>query len=379
MFDRVSLEQILTLMFNWTMGITSKLTDFHVGSKLRTLYEAVGLVVEDLYDKVYRAIKVTIPANIYAVFDFSKIPATYASGDITFTRLTPADKDYLIVAGTMVYTVSTASTQALGYKLSADITLLTGTSSIKGLCVCTTAGSAGNTASNTITSVPLKPVGIDSVTNATAFSNGAEEETSAAQKARFQNFINAQAKGVLQSIEYGAELSVVADANSIVTEQVVQAVAFEYLPERKGEVDVYLWNGINGASAALIAAVKKNLYGYYDESGRAIFGFKPAGILANVYSVLLKNVTIKLLITPESWTDLPTVKPLAEAEIDTFFAELSIGQTLVQTALEALIKDIDGINDVKLSLSLDTTIFNDSNVTVQAFELPIAVKPILYA
>ena len=108
------------------------------------------------------------------------------------------------------------------------------------MVICSFAGIGGNTASNTLVDLPIKPQGVDSAVNETAFTNGAEEETSEAQKTRFQKFINAQARGVLQAIEYGAETAIIQDANGTITERIGQAKVFEYLPERKVEVDIYL-------------------------------------------------------------------------------------------------------------------------------------------
>lgn len=379
MFERRSLEQILSAMIGWSRGVSTKITDFRVGSRVRTIYEAVGIIIEEFEDRVYRAIKVQIPENLYSVFDFNKIPAQYAGGQVVFSRSTPATKDYLIAAGSVVQTQATTTTNALTYTLAKDVTLATGTTSVEGTVICTVAGTVGNTASGTVTVMTVKPQGVESVSNPTAFYNGQEEETPEAQKARFKKFINAQAKGVLQSIEYGAETAVLKDSNDLVTERVRHARAYEYLPERRGYVDVYLWNGVNESSEELIAEVQKILFGYYNKDGLAVYGYKPAGIFTNVYSVILKGVTIKMEIVTEDWTDFQEMEPLIEAEIDAYSADVTIGQELIQTALESRIKYIDGIKDVKLMISTDDgATFSDSNVPVLDYEIIRINKPLQY-
>jgi hypothetical protein len=92
-FERKSMESIVDKMVSWAQGVSTQLTDFRVGSKVRTLMEAVAVVVEELYDKIFRALKELIERNIYAVIGFDKIPAVYTTGMATFGRSTPADQN----------------------------------------------------------------------------------------------------------------------------------------------------------------------------------------------------------------------------------------------------------------------------------------------
>ncbi len=378
-FDRKSLEEILDSMVGWSRGVSVKLTDFRIGSKTRTLYEAVGIVIEEFYDRVYRAIRLQIEENLYGVLDFQKLPAAYASGIARFSRNTPADQTYYVPAGTTIKTVETPTQPSLFFRTLEDIGLATGQSYVDALVVCTEAGSKGNIDANSLTLYVAKPNGFNTVTNLNAFQNGTDEETKAEQKARFQKYIRAQAKGVLHAIMYGAETAVVKDANGLVVERVVEAKAFEYLPERLGEVDVYLWNGATVASEDLITAANKVLYGYYDEAGTPIYGYKPAGVIAYVYSAVLKDIRVKAVVTPEGWTTTDDLKTAIEKEIDRFFSSIKIGETLIQTAIEAKVKGLDGVNDVKLYLSTNNgTTWVDTNVAVQPYEICRIVKPILY-
>ena len=106
-FDRKSMEQIVDKMVVWTQGVTTGLTDFRIGSKIRTIYEAVAIVVEEMYDKTFRSLRQIVEENIYTILGFDKIPATYATGEITFSRTTIADTNYYIPAGTSVLSRAT--------------------------------------------------------------------------------------------------------------------------------------------------------------------------------------------------------------------------------------------------------------------------------
>jgi uncharacterized phage protein gp47/JayE len=379
MFERKSMEQIVQGMIDWTKGVTTKLTDFRVGSKIRSIYEAVGTEIEKLYDKVYRAVKQATEDNMYSIMDFDKLPAVNASGKVTFGRSTAADTNYLIAAGTIITTRATSVAAPLKFSTTEDGLLASGTASVDIPVVCLEAGEVGNQDANTITEFTTKPAGVETVTNATGFSNGRNEETKEEQKIRFQKFVQSRMRGTLESCEYGAITVELKDTNGNVTEQVKQSTASEDLINRKGEVDVYIWNGVGAASAALISETEKVLTGYHDATtGEPVYGYKPAGILVNVYSAVAKYVTIKFVITPESWTTVNDLKASIENEVDGYFAALTLGQTVIQSALLAKVKFIDGVKDVELLFSVAAEPFHEDNITAVATEVLVATKPIQY-
>lgn len=378
-FERKSMETLVQSMIDWTRGVNTRITDFRVGSKIRTIQESVALIVEELYDKVYRNTKVLIEENIYTVFGFSKRQATYALGKVTFSRLTPADSNYLISAGTIIKTKATATTAPIQYRTTADVLLAIGGISIDAPVVCLVAGKAGNVQSNSLTDFVTKPSGIDAVTNQSSFINALDQETQDEQKVRFQKYVKSLSRGTLAAIEYGALTAQLTDVNGIVTERVTASKAFEYLPSRMGQVDVYVWNGIAGASSDLINQVNTIVTGYYDNAGQPVYGYKPAGIVVTVYSATAKNVTIQLMITPEDGINLVDIKPFIERQIDDYFATLQMSQTFIQSALEAQIKFTSGVKDVRLDVSTDGgTTFSQNNITTGSTEILLAVKPILY-
>ena len=379
-FERKSMEQILQRMVDWTRGSTTKLTDFRVGSRIRTIYESVAFVMEEFYDKVHRTIKKLIEENIYSVLGFSKRPAIHASGIVVFSRSTPADTNYIISAGTVVRTGSYEARPPVEFRTTQDVVLEEGKTSVEAPVVCQTAGVIGNVEANSIVEFVTKPAGVDFVTNPSAFNNGMDEETPDEQKVRFQNFVQSLSRGTLAAIEYGASLAEIKDTDGTVIERVRSSKAFEILPDRKGEVDVYIWNGIGQASQELINEAKKIIEGYYTSEGEPVFGYKPGGIIVNIYSAIPKHVTIKLAITPEFGYDLDEdIKPYVEREIDDFFSSFKLGQTLIQTALETRVKLVAGVEDVKVYLSLDDgQTFTQDNLTAEDTEIFLPKKPLIY-
>lgn len=379
MFERQSMEQLLNKMIRWTRGVSNRFTDFRVGSKIRTLYEAVALIVEELYDKVYRSMKSVIEDNIYSVIGFNKIPATYASGNAVMSRTEPAVENYLIPAGTVVLSKATQYKPPIQYRTIADALLEVGRTTVTVAIVSSVSGVDGNVGAGEIASFLMQPNGIEAVTNTTAVMGGNAEETKEEQKARFQVFIEANARGILQSVRYGAMLAQIEAVDGVVLERVKQAVAIENLPARKGEVDVYIWNGTGNASEALKAEVQKILTGYYDTEGNAVYGYKPAGIISNVYTAPVQSVKLRVIITPETWSTVAETQPSAEQIVDNYFGNIKLGETFIQTALEAEIKRIEGIKDIKLYVSTDGgTIYSMDNVVVSAPTIVVPTKPLLY-
>jgi uncharacterized phage protein gp47/JayE len=376
------MEVLVTTMITWIRGTTTKLTDFRVGSRIRTVLEAIAKVIEEQTDKLYRAIKELIESNIYAVLGFDKIPATYATGSVSLSRATAADKNYTIPAGTTILSKATQYAAPLKFSTTADAVLIIGTTSVDVPAICNTAGTVGNVAANSITTFLQRPTGIDNVTNAAKFDTGVDEETSEAQKARFQEFIGAQSRGVLQSISLGAKYAVITDPTTgRITEKVTQAKATEDLVNKLGQVDLYVWNGVDGASEALMTAIDLKLTGYYDANGNPVYGYKPAGILVNKHIAGVHYVVLKLVLTLESWASLDdAMKAVIEAEINAYFSKLKLTQTLVQSTLQSNVGKISGISDIKLYISVDNGVtFTMDNVTVGDTELVVLKLPIIYA
>lgn len=374
-FQRQTMENLLDKMISWAQGCSTQLTDFRVGSKIRTLYEAVAVIIEEQYDKTFRALRQLIEENLYAALSFDKIPATYSTGTVTFSRNTVADQNYYIAKNTTVLSKATEYVAPIKFYTVADAVIPVGSTSIDVEVICSIAGTDGNVSADYIVDFLQKPTGVDYVTNKKAFTNAKDEETKEAQKLRFQEFMEAQARGLLQSVEYGAKTASVVDSTTnAVIERVVQCRAIEDLPARKGEVDLYVWNGVGAISATLKASIQKILVGYYNDAGEPIYGYKSAGVIVNIYSAPTKVVLLKLQVTPETWTTLDSaLKATIANEINRYFAALKLGSTLVQTALEANIKGIAGVYDVKLYLSTDGgATWSTDNIDVEDIQIAVA-------
>lgn len=393
-FNRQTADQITMKMVDWIRGTTTQLTDFRVGSKNRAILEAVAVVLEDFYDKVFRAVKKAIQLNLYTAFGFAALPAVNSSGIIRLYAQNPpsADQPFYIPMGTQVQAAPTSSRGPVLFQTTKDAYIYAGgaqqwsATTINGVnvtgwyyvdvpAVCLTSGTVGNVGSNSIQTLVGAPSGIGAVTNPAAFANGSEAESLSAQKARFQLFMRSRARGTLESIEYGATTAVVMDPSStFVQERVVSAIVID----GDGTHTVYVWNGVGTASLDLITSVRKVLDGYVDENGDRVWGYKGAGIPYSVFSVSVVNVPLSMTITPQdrygvtnadSSAGLIDVRPYVTNAVSNYFASLKPGQTVVKSAIEAIVKQIPGVYDVQITAPV-------GNVTATQTQILVAQLPI---
>src|SRR6266702_2487735 len=144
-FSIIKMETRLANMVTWFAGLQNKITDFVVGGKTRTKFEAIAQEMESQDFHIYRAIIKAIRTSVYQTFDFNLEPAARAAGLVTFSASPAPASDIPIPAGTRVATVGTAAVAEIVYETTVDVTLLAGTTSINAPVSCTVAGVAGNT------------------------------------------------------------------------------------------------------------------------------------------------------------------------------------------------------------------------------------------
>jgi uncharacterized phage protein gp47/JayE len=378
MFERDSKEKILQRMVNWSRATSPKLTDFRRGSVIRTIYESVALIVEGAYSKFYTALKSIIERNIYAVVGFDKIEAKPSTGLATFGRSTPATEAILIPIGTEVVAKDNDYRPPITFRTTQDGIIDVGYSSTAIPVVCSEAGLLTNILAGDLSDFVSKPFGVDTVTNLEDFIDGSDEETPEQQKTRFTDYMDANTRGTLQSIEFGALQAYVTDATGLI-EQAVSVKAIEDTVNKRGQVDLYVWNGVGAPSASLQTEIQKVLLGYYDDNGDRVYGYKNGGTLVNIYTATKSSVRIKLTLTLQSWASETSVKTRILSEADAFFRSLQIGQTLLYSDIQSRIRVIEGVYDVRVEISTDAgATYSTNNVVVSTSNICV-LESIVYA
>ena len=99
-----SMYVILKDLIDWTTSRTDKLTDFNVGSAIRTLYEAVASQLDEFYFRMKQNALYAITNSIYQAFDFERKIAGKSSGTITVSFKQQLPSTLIIPAGTLFST-----------------------------------------------------------------------------------------------------------------------------------------------------------------------------------------------------------------------------------------------------------------------------------
>lgn len=297
-FQTKDFVSIVTSMINWMKAIQTKITDFRIGSVVRTLLEAAAVEIDQLYQQMANGLIQAIPASLYLAFGFDKLGALKANGIVTFSIPAPVGTNTPIVQGTTV----TNADGSKAYITLALATILAGQTTVNADIQATVAGTVDNCGAGDINKVVGGPPTV-TVSNASPIVSGRDAETDDQRRLRFIQYIAALSRGPLLSLEYGAETAQLVDGAGVVTERVVEAVAMEtYLirpSEPLGHVNVYIYNGGSGASGPLVTLAQQIIDGYVDGSGAHIPGYKAAGVRAAVAAVTLQsvNVTMRVRVT----------------------------------------------------------------------------------
>lgn len=129
-----------------------------------------------------------------AIFGFARQTGSFATGYVTFSRTTASSVSIPISVGTAISATSVATSGGgsvtLNFATTAYGELTPGQLEVTIPMRCTTTGSIGNIAANTINAFGPSPVlGITGVTNPISTSGGTDPETDSALKVRFKNTV----------------------------------------------------------------------------------------------------------------------------------------------------------------------------------------------
>lgn len=343
-FKIIKAETRLANMITWFAGIQNKITDFVVGGKVRSKLETVAIEMEAQDYAFYTAAAKAIPIAIYQTFGFNLLPAAKASGSVTFSSGSAAASNIIIPAGTQVATIATDTTAEIVYETTADATIPAGQSSVSVTVAAITAGTAGNTAANTITALKTTISGIASVTNPTSINNGKDQETEAERQGRFPAFIASLTRGTATALIYAAKTATTA------TETVRDAaVSGPPAVGSAGACTVYLYNGAKAspaASAALISAAQTIIDG---DAASGTPGYKAAGIVVTVSAATVQAVNVTVSVTKLSSAAAETVQTAVVAAINTYFDSMKIGSAFLLYELIERIMGTAGVYNASVT------------------------------
>jgi uncharacterized phage protein gp47/JayE len=345
---------------------SSQLLNLTVGSVLRAIVEAQAGVILWLQGLITYVLTLTrfntskgIDADSWAAdFGFTRVPAKAATGQVTFTRFTTTTQSVVPFGtlvqtgdGTQTFTVNNDPT-GTGYSLAAGgyvigIGVTTRTVGI----TAQLAGSGGNVLANTITSMGQGIPGVDTVTNASAFTNGLNAESDISFYARFQLFIAALSKATKVAI-FAAIANMQQGVQATITENFDYDGTYD-----PGSFYVVIDDGSGAPSDALMTNV-----------GNAIEAVRALGIRFATFKTVVVNAGVSLTVTSGTGFDHPTVVGAVGLALTAFINSLPLGAGLPYTQLAAVAYGVSGVVNVSAVLLNSTTadIAGDPKSTIKA-------------
>jgi hypothetical protein len=362
-FESITASLILRVSQN-----SASLTDFNVGSKVRTMLEAFAQELEYFYMEMFRGILEGIDSSIYNSFDFPALSPVAASGQVTFslfvagttTPLAPTTNLTIPSGFRVQIPVQTSATILSGsaptgtiYSVANDTIWTAGQTSVNATVVCSTAGAIGNTTPNSVTGLvdilPAVQNGNFTVTNSVPFVNGQDQESPTQHRARFAKYLQGLGRGTLRALEYAALQAVVKDTNTgAITEQVKKAVAIEpYLLDGSkpaAHCDIYIHNGVGGTSSSIVDAASKIINGFTDTNNNRISGYKAAGIIATVLAVSENPVPFDIRVNMLAGFSLTaTIISQISSAIAKYVDSLQPGEKLLYNKIIDLVMNTTGV------------------------------------
>lgn len=351
----------------------NKLLNLTVGSVIRSLLEAsasIGLWVQYLIVQVWLGVRLATSSGADVdsfVNDFlmTRLPAAPATGFVTFSRfstsasglITPyfaADgtantsgvqvetADGSIVFGVKTDTSNPAWNAALGGYLVAG-----GVSSIDLPVKCLTTGISGNVQIGAISLIATAVPYVDTVTNGAPFENGADQETDAAVKLRFQNYINTRARGTASAVDYA--VSTVQPGLTFKNVENSDASG-AFVP---GNFVVVVDDGTGSPPSSVLSAVYS-----------AVDAVRPIGSTFTVIPPTVVRVTVSMTITVGTGGIKTVLQGQVENNILDYIDALPVGSGMPYSVLAKLAWDTDpaitnvtqivlngGVADVPASIS----------------------------
>ena len=229
-------EQIVFKMILFYKSISKTLTDFSVGSTIRTLFESVAFEIEELYLSIKNAIDTAIRESIYVTFGFERRPSIRASTTLTVTFYTPHEA-FTIPKGTRFST-----TEGVTFATVADCSVEVDETSKDLLVICTTSGSLGNVPADSITKMVDYINFIKTVTNPEAVTNGRNLESDASRKNRFVTYIQSLGKGTIGALQYA--VSTIPEISSVSITESLPGIVKVYVSTITGDVSEELLNNV---------------------------------------------------------------------------------------------------------------------------------------
>lgn len=334
-------SSLVDTMAATVQGACSSLIDLAVGSVLRAVLEAAASVTLWMQYLLLQVLTMTRLATSVGddadswVQDFgmSRLPATAATGQVTFATFSPGTQGAAIANGV---TVRTSDGSQTFYVTGGPYIRPVGVTSVVVQVMAAVGGTKGNVQSGVVSTLGTAVPGIDTVTNLNAFSGGTDAETDAALRLRFVTFINTRAQATEQALGYA-----IASVQQGLSYYIQENVMADGTP-LPGHVQVIVDDGSGAPPSSLLATV-----------AAAIDPVRPIGTSVSVAAPVLLAAGVTATVTVDGSVAASIVQDAVDAALVNYINGLGVGQVLRYSRLAGLCYDADASITNVQSLTVD--------------------------
>lgn len=323
----------------------STLLNLNVGSTLRAIVESFSGVVMWLQSMALQILSsnrlsTSSGSDVdtwMADYSLTRLAGQAASGLVMFSRFSAATQVVVPIGatvqstdGTQDYTVTTDTTNVNYSATLGGYVMAVSVESIYVPVQADSVGLAGNAAIGGISVITSAIPGVDTVTNATALTNGEDAETDAAFRLRFQAYIAGLSKGTKAAIGYAIQ-SVKQDMSYTLTENESYSGATDY-----GYFYVVIDDGTGAPSSQVISDVTA-----------AIDATRAFTVNFGVFGPVVVTANASMTLTIASGYDATAVKALVTTAVTNYLNTIPLGESVPYTRLaQVAYAASDGVTNV---------------------------------
>lgn len=356
------------------IGQRTGLTNFNIGSIVRTLIEVVAEVVGELYAFGAEMLKQGFLDTATGIwldrkareYGLERKPAIKTVGSVVYSRPVAKNTNITIPTGSIVTTPKDQSGKEYRFFTTEDAVLQAGELSVSVPVIAENAGSAYNVGSNSISKIKTYINGISSVTNETDWITtvGVDEESDTELRQRCFLTWEELSQGGTAAAYISWALSVPGVKSAFVDDS---------LPRGEGTVDIYIMGEAGPPDASLIAAVQD-----------VVDTNRPITADALVLSPVIVPINILLSVVPRVGYDTAILETEIRRRLSVYFGDiddpesgitpLGVGKDVVVAQIIGLVMSISGIYSVSVLQPTGDTVINpnefpelgDVNITMEA-------------
>jgi uncharacterized phage protein gp47/JayE len=316
---------------------TKSFQDLTIGSILRAVMESSAAVVLFLQGLIVQLLSITRASTSTAGdldswaadYGVARLAAAKATGIVTFSRFTATAQAVVPIAaqvqsfdGTQTFNVTLDTTNTAYNATLGGYVLGAATASISVPVQAVTAGAGGNVAIGALNVIIQAIPGVDTVTNAAAFINGANAETDAAFRTRFVAYIASISKATKGAIGYAITTLKPGVSYALVENAQYNGTA------QMGYFYVVIDDGTGYPTSAFLSS-----------AFNAIDSARPVTSTFGVFAPVVVTANVTMTITTGAGYTHSDLVTLVQTAITNYISVLTLGQTLAYTRLAQLAYD----------------------------------------